>query len=189
MLGITGGQSLLPIGGTEGKTGTRRSFIQSISGSVSLMNDSDLHMSDGGCKHDTHTCTALSTQYFPRALFGSRCRYCDITHRAPCKKSSSRAPCHPHASSRKYHLHLHLTYHLQGTEHKVKHSKSVLRKEARGGFGLLAEQSSLTRYEPNRTFVPHNPGGLRILFHEDQAFALHTSGQCSDSPLSACRSW
>ena len=51
------------------------------------MNDSDLHMSDSGCKHDTHTCTALSTQYFPRALFGSRCRYCDITHRAPCKKS------------------------------------------------------------------------------------------------------
>ena len=69
VLGITGGQSLLPIGVTGGKTGTRRSFIQSISKSVSLMNDSDLHMSDGGCKHDTHLHSAQYAILSTRGLW------------------------------------------------------------------------------------------------------------------------
>ena len=50
------------------------------------MKDSDLHMSDKLCKYRTHTCTALSTQFFPHESFRSRAH---LTHRPVSARQST----------------------------------------------------------------------------------------------------
>ena len=157
---------------------------------VSLMKGSDIHMSDGGCKHCTPRHTARPSTFCACFSFGSRLhaekshslclasrKYTrnviflarEDLHTAARTSTSSTSTSTTSTDERDRHQ---PGYGAQGQSR----AQSTLRNV--GLSGRLAEQPPLTGYEPDMTFVPHTPKDIPTnLASRGQVFALQPHQQ------------